>query len=191
MMITMSIWLCLQAWVRPGWGRMLTYVRNQLTYLLYDASTETTKFRTFPDATQQPGLWAAFTALEELTYFLHATVRSRRESHADVSKEKQFRQQEGKEGGREEGRTAGSKRQWPSSKMLPAPSNLHMLLSNSCKPCAIYRFWIQNVVSTVQFIDFSGARSKHHASMCIVQMIIPTCCTYHFTCSFELQQAAK
>ena len=68
---------------------------------------------------------------------------------------------------------------------------LHMLLSNSCKLCAIYRFWFQNVVGTVQFLDFSGARSKHHASMCNVQMIVPTCCKYHPTCSFELQQAAK
>ena len=90
--------------MRPGSGRMLTYVRNQLTYLLYDASTETTKFRTFPDATQQPGLWAAFTALEELTYFLHATLRSRRESHADVSKENNSDSRKGKkEGGRKEG----------------------------------------------------------------------------------------
>ena len=138
-----------------------------------------------PRSNQGCGL---LTALEELTYFLHATVRSRRESHADVSKEKHFRLQEGKEGGREEGRTTGSKKQRPSSKMLRAPSNLHMLLSNSCKLRAIYRFWFQNVVSTVQFMKFY---SKHHASMCNVQMIIPTCCKYHSTCSFELQQAAK
>ena len=34
MMITMSIRLRLHAWVRPGSGRMLAYVRNQLAYLL-------------------------------------------------------------------------------------------------------------------------------------------------------------
>ena len=45
MMITMLIRLRLQACVRPGSGRMLTYVWNQLAYLR--------------DATQQPGLWAA------------------------------------------------------------------------------------------------------------------------------------
>ena len=38
-----------------------------------------------PRSNQGCGL---LTALEELTYFLHATVRSRRDSHADVSKEK-------------------------------------------------------------------------------------------------------
>ena len=107
MMITMSIRLCLQAWVRPGWGRMLTYVRNQLTYLLYDASTETTKFRTFPDATQQPGLWAAFTALEELTLLsaCYCTLASRiscrclkRKTIPTAGRERR------REGGRKDGR---------------------------------------------------------------------------------------
>jgi hypothetical protein len=96
-----------------------------------------------------------------------------------------------KEGGRKEGRRTGNKKQRPSSKMLRAPSNLHMLLSNGCKFCAIFGFWFPNVVSTVQFIDFSGARSKHHASMCNVQIVIPTYCKYQSTCSFELQKAAK
>ena len=56
MTMTMTITLRLQAWVRAGSGRMLPYVWNQRTS---DASTETSKSRTFPDATQQPGLWAA------------------------------------------------------------------------------------------------------------------------------------
>ena len=92
---------------------------------------------------------------------------------------------------REEGRTTGSKKQRPSCKMLRAPSNSHMLFSNSCKLRAICRRWFQKVVRTVQFTDFSGTGCKHHANMCNVQMIIPTCCKYHSAGSFELQQALK
>ena len=62
----------------------------------------------------------------------------------------------GREGGRKEGRrTTRRKKQRPSFKMLRAPSNLHMLFSKSCKSHAVYKFWFQNLASTVHFTDFS------------------------------------
>ena len=75
--------------------------------------------------------------------------------------------------------------------MLRAPSNSHMLFSNSCKLHAMCRRWFQKVVRTLQFTEYSGTGCKHHANMCNVQMIVPTCCKYHSAGSFELQQAAK
>ena len=61
MMITMSSRLRLQAWVRPGSGRMLTSVRNELMYftmmlLPIQLNCEHTLV---PRSTQQPGLWTA------------------------------------------------------------------------------------------------------------------------------------
>ena len=52
--------------------------------------------------------------------------------------------------------------------MLRAPSNLHMLLSKSCKSHAIYKGSFQNVANTVQFTVqiLAAACCKHHATMC-------------------------
>ena len=58
--------------------------------------------------------------------------------------------------------------------MLRAPSDLHMLLSNSCcKSGTIYKCWVQNGASTVQCsLQISATtRCKHHAIMCNAQMI--------------------
>ena len=81
----------------------------------------------------------------------------------------QFRQQEGKEGGsegRKEGRMAEKQR--PSSKMLRAPSNLHMILSKRCASHAIYKCWAQNAAKIIQFTPqlLAATPCKHHAAIC-------------------------
>ena len=92
--------------------------------------------------------------------------------------------------------TAGRRKQRPSSKMLLAPSNLHMILSKSCKSHAIYKRWAQNVAKTVQFTTqlLAATPCKHRATLCVnkmctVQIIFSTCCKYHSTSSFDLQKS--
>ena len=131
-----------------------------------------------PRSTQQPGLWAAHrTRGVDVLAACYCTLAPRlsrrciKRKRLSIKNKQEGRKDNSTAGGerrREEGRTTGSKKQWPSSKMLRAPSNLHMLLSNSCKLRAIYKRWFHNVVSAVQFTDFSGTRCKHHAvcAMC-------------------------
>ena len=84
-------------------------------------------------------------SLEDLTYLLHAapaprlarTYIKRKSATVENKQERrtQFRQQEGKEGGsegRKEGRMAEKQR--PSSKMLRAPSNLHIYFRSALSP---------------------------------------------------------
>ena len=61
MMITMSSRLRLQAWVRPGSGRMLTSVRNELMYftMMLLPIQLNCEHSLVPRSTQQPGLWTA------------------------------------------------------------------------------------------------------------------------------------
>ena len=81
----------------------------------------------------------------------------------------QFRQQEGKEGG-SEGRKEGwmAEKQRPSSKMLRAPSNLHMILVERSKSHAIYKCWVQHGANIIQFTPqlLAATSCKQHATIC-------------------------
>ena len=94
------------------------------------------------------------------------------------------RRRQGRKEGGKEGRTAGRKQQRPSSKMLRAPSNLHMVLSRSCKPHAIYKCWFQSVAKTAQFTVqiLAATRCKHHATIC------NTCALHYADDAFNILQ---
>ena len=120
------------------------------------------------------------TSLEELMYLLHAALAptlSRtyitRQSTSIKNKpgKKNTISTAGRERRREGGkdaRTAGRKKQRPSSKMLRTPSNLHMILSQSCKSHAIYKCWFQNAAKTAQFAAqiLAAKGCKYHATIC-------------------------
>ena len=136
MMITMLIRLRLQACVRPGSGRMLTYVWNQLAYLR--------------DATQQPGLWAAHRTrgvdVLSACYCLLASRLSRRcIKRKYITVQHRKNKQEGnnidrrkgkKEGGRKEGRQEARN---------------NGLAARCCVHLPIYTCYFETAASSAQF----------------------------------------
>jgi len=99
-------------------------------------------------------LTAGYACAETLRqiYQKYKWIETNRKERNNFDRRKGKRREEGREG-----RTAGRKRQRPSSRILRAPSDLHMLLllSNSCKPHAIYKCWVPNVAAAVHSTDFS------------------------------------
>ena len=61
-----------------------------------------------------------------------------------------------------------AEKQRPSSKMLRAPSNLHMILSKRSKSDAIYKCWVQNLAKIIQFTPqlLAATPCKQHATIC-------------------------